>query len=53
MKTGIIYLKIKIKLNYDMTEEEAQEMVEDLDYDFNDTKNRIATTEIVDLETNI
>ena len=51
MKTGVIYLKIRLQLEQDISEKEAQELVEDLGYEITDEKKRVANTEIVSFET--
>lgn len=48
MSTGIIYLKIKIRLNSDLDEDEVQDFVNELDYEINDPN--VCDTEIVDFD---
>ena len=43
--TGIIEVTVKLKLNQDLTEEQAEEVVSEMDYNFNHPN--IETTEIV------
>jgi hypothetical protein len=47
MKTGVIYLKVMLELNQDVSESEADELTQELDYEFKDEKGRIANTEIL------
>jgi hypothetical protein len=46
--TGVVYLKVKLELNHDISEEEVDELVENLDYEIGDEKGLIQNTEIVD-----
>jgi hypothetical protein len=51
MKTGVVYLKIRLELNMDIDEDEVGEFVSELDYSIKDNKNLIANTEIVESST--
>jgi len=46
-KTGVIYLKVRLELEHDVCEHEAEELVNELDYEFNDAGKRIQNQEIV------
>lgn len=47
MKTGVVYLKIRLELEQDLTEKQVQDLVEDLDYTVTDKKRLIQNTELV------
>jgi len=47
MKTGVVYLKIRMELNQDIDEEEAVDLVNELYYEIKDDKDRIQNTMIV------
>lgn len=49
MKNGVIYLKIKLQLEYDIDDAEVAQLVQELEYEMND--KRIQNTEIVDYTT--
>jgi len=46
MKTGIIEVKVKLFLNADVNEDEAREIVENMDYSFD--HEMIADAEIIE-----
>lgn len=50
-KTGVVYIKVRFELEYDIDEDEVENMVKWLDYKFNDDKKRIQNAEIVDFST--
>lgn len=50
MKTGVVYLKIRLELNQDLTEKQVQNLIENLDYTVTDEKKRIQNTELVRYE---
>ena len=51
MKTGVVYIKIRLQLEYDLDESEVQDLVENVDYEVKDGKKRIQNTEIVAFST--
>ena len=46
MKTGVVYVKVRLQLEQDISEKEASELVSEMDYEFNDP--RIQNAEIVE-----
>ena len=47
MKTDIIYVTIKVKLNKKMKEDDIAELVNELDYSIEDADSRVTDTEIM------
>jgi len=48
MKTGVVFLKIRLELESDMNVGKVQDFVNELDYEIKDEKKRIQNAEIVD-----
>lgn len=48
MKTGVVYLKVRLELNMDIDEDDIPNLINDLDYDIKDGKGLVANKEIVD-----
>jgi hypothetical protein len=48
MHTGIIEIKVRLFLNYDVNETEAQEIIDEMDYQFK--HSTIGNTEIIEHE---
>ena len=53
MKTGVVYLKIRLELNMDIEEDDIPDLVNTIHCDIKDENNLIASTEIVESDTSI
>jgi len=52
MRTGVVYIRVRLTLNQDVSSERADRMVQEMDYEFKDEKGLIADTEITDWDVN-
>jgi divalent metal cation (Fe/Co/Zn/Cd) transporter len=52
MKTGVVFIKVKLELNQDMNVMKVPDFVNELDYEIKDEKGRIQNTEIIDCDYN-
>ena len=49
--TGTIYLKIRLRLNQNISIEQVNDFIQELDYNVTDQAGLICDTEIIDCET--